>query len=260
MFIINIKNFGYDFSHQKGEFCLKRIWDFYSVCCFSTPFLYLKDGELIKGEAGDILINTPGTVVYHGPREDAEEGFVNDWLQITGEDFEELLNKFPLPMNTAFSIGKRDFLRKYAVKISREATGNFVGKDILISNYITEMIIDIYRNVNAPEYTAAKINSIINLHNEIMLNPTKNWTLTEITEKSNYSVSRLCELYKKTYGMSPINHVMYERIEMAKRLLSSGQASVRLVSESCGFSTVNYFSKCFKNFTGITPSSYRNKK
>lgn len=257
---MNIKNFGYDFPHQKGEFSLKRVWDFYSVCCFSTPFLYLKDGELLKGEAGDILINPPGTVVYHGPREEAEEGFVNDWLQIAGEDFKELLEAYPLPLNVAFSVGKKDFLRKYAVKISREASCDFEGKNQLITCYITEMIIDIYRNYHRPKEQNNKATSIINIHNEIVLNPSKNWTLKEMTDLSGYSTSRFCELYKKTYGISPVNAVISERVEMAKRLLDSGQASVQLVSESCGFSTVNYFSKWFKNITGYTPTAYRSRK
>lgn len=257
---MNIKTLGYDFPHKKGEFCKKRICDFYSVCCFSTPFLYLKDGELIKGKAGDILINPPGVMVYHGPEDNAEKGFVNDWFQIIGEDFKELLEKFPLPLNIAFSVSKKDFLRKYAVKITRELSYDFEGKEQLITCYITEMIIDIYRNLKNQRKETEKISNIINVHNEIALNPARNWTLKEMTSLSGYSVSRFCELYKKTYGISPVNAVIYERIEMAKKLLISGQASVLVVSEACGFSTVNYFSKCFKNLTGYTPSSYRNRK
>lgn len=257
---MDIKTLGYNFPHQKGEFCLKRICDFYSVCCFSTPFLYLKDDELIKGNAGDILINPPGVYVYHGPRDDAEEGFINDWFQIVGDDFDELLKKFPLPLNTAFSIGKKDFLRKYAIKLSNEVNGNVTGRKELINCHITEMIIDIYRNYTKANNEDNKIDSIKAVHNEITLNPEKNWSLDEMAKLSGYSVSRFSELYKEYFGLSPINSVIYERIEMAKRLLLSGQASVLSVSEACGFSTVNYFSKCFKNITGCSPTAYRYSK
>lgn len=98
------------------------------------------------------------------------------------------------------------------------------------------------------------------MHNEITLNPEKNWSLDEMAKLSGYSVSRFSELYKGYFGLSPINSVIYERIEMAKRLLLSGQASVLSVSEACGFSTVNYFSKCFKNLTGCSPTAYRYSK
>lgn len=254
---MEVLSLGYNFSHAKGEFCRKRVCGFYSVCCFSTPFLYLKNGKLIKGEVGDILINTPDVIVYHGPTDEADEGFVNDWFQIVGEDFEELLSKYPLPLNVAFGVGKNDFFRKYAVKIAKEIKTKTYGYNNLISCYITEMIVKLYRTYNDVNLQSDYIDSIVNIHNEILLKPELNWTLEKMSKASGYSVSRFCELYKATYNISPINDVINERIEMAKRLLISGQASVLSISEACGFSTVNYFSKCFKKAAGCAPSEYR---
>ena len=84
---------GIDFPHAKGEFCRKITPPFYTLCRFATPFLYWKDGKLVRGEKGAYLINRPGQVVYHGPCQDAERGFVNDWMYISGEEMEQLLRQ-----------------------------------------------------------------------------------------------------------------------------------------------------------------------
>jgi AraC-like DNA-binding protein len=194
--------------------------------------------------------------VYHGPLENAKEGFVNDWFQIIGDDFAQLLSKYPLPLNEAFSIGKNDFFRKYAIKISNEIKTDAVGRKELVTAYITEMIIKVYRIYKSVNLQSESIEAIVKIRNKIALNPERDWRLKSMAESSGYSVSRFCELYKDTYNISPVNDVIYERIEMAKRLLISGQASVASVSEACGFSTVNYFSKCFKKIVGCTPNQY----
>lgn len=61
------------------------------------------------------------------------------------------------------------------------------------------------------------------------------------------------------YGTSPINDVITVQIELAKRLLCSGQTTVSAVANACGFSTVNYFSNCFKKVTGQSPAEYAKK-
>ena len=117
---MELKILGVDFPHKKGEFCHKTKYPFYTICCFSTPFLYLYNGVLCEGEVGDILINTPDQIVYHGPREDSNEGFVNDWMHISGDDFAKLLEKYPLPLNVAFNVGEGFFLRKFVNRLISE--------------------------------------------------------------------------------------------------------------------------------------------
>ena len=54
---------GTNFPHNTGEFCMNTIRDSFFISCFSTPFLYESDGRMLAGNAGDILIMPPGTVM-----------------------------------------------------------------------------------------------------------------------------------------------------------------------------------------------------
>lgn len=253
---MELKLMGLGFPHNRGKFCSKAVFDHYTVCCFATPFMYLYEGRLCEGEQWQVLINTPGSTVYHGPQPDAEGGFVNDWFYITGEDFRILLEKYPLPLNHAFSVGQSYFLRKFGNRLLMESDLQNAGAADIINCIITEMVIELYRAYTETVTVKTPSDVISAARQRILLNPQKKWTLEEMSHLSGYSVSRFCELYCKMYGISPINDVIKIRIELAKKLLFSGQATVAAVADACGFTTVNYFSKCFKKITGLSPSQY----
>ena len=80
---------GTDFPHEPGEFSKPKQVSYYGVFCFTTPFVYEKDGDLLRGDAGDLLINPPGSVIHHGPVA-SSESFRNHWMHIS-PDFGQLL-------------------------------------------------------------------------------------------------------------------------------------------------------------------------
>ena len=247
---------GIDFPHSKGKFCPKVIRNYYTVCCFSTPFVYLCDSKYLKGNEGDIIIHTPGAVVHQGPLPDAKQGFVNDWFHIDGEDFTRLIKKYPLPLDRAFSVNKPNFFRSYALRLNEELNTNEKGADDVINSIITQMVVDTFRAYEKASKKGNSISQIEKVNKLLSLNPESDWTLNKMAALSGYSVSRFSELYRKNYGISPMEDVLKQRIILAKRLLSSGQASVSYTAVNCGFSSINYFSKYFKKITGLTPREF----
>ena len=255
---MQLRVMGTEFSHKRGEFCRKAEYEDFVICNFETPFVYLFGGKMREGAAGDILINSPGQTVYHGPRPDMNEGFKNDWIHIRGDDIKALIEKYPLPIGEAFSVGEKYFLREYMNKLLVEYHAGEEGSPELIDSTVTEMIIRIHRAYNGFKIKEGS-DAVAAVRREIIRNPERNWRLYELAEKSGYSVSRFSELYRSMFDCSPIDDVIAQRIKLAKRLLSSGQASVTKIAETCGFSSINYFSKTFKAATGRTPSEYIKK-
>lgn len=253
---MKLKMLGVNFSHKKGEFCQRAKFPHYTICCFYTPFLYFDNGKMIKGDQGDIIINTPHQTVYHGPRYDSNEGFVNDWMHIEGDDIALILEKYPLPLNKAFHIDEWTSLRKYYNYLLSEYNSETTDSLDMIKSIMTQMIITIYRAYKKQTVSKDVLYQISTVRHEIIKNANKKWTLNEMAEISGYSVSRFSELYRKAYNISPINDVIEHRISSAKKLLLSGQVSVSQVADLCGFSTIHYFSKFFKASTGYTPSEY----
>jgi len=81
-------------------------------------------------------------------------------------------------------------------------------------------------------------------------------TVEELAEHSGYSTSHFARVFTKVYGTSPIQYVNQIRIIHAKNLLRTGQYTLAQIAQECGFSNVYYFSRCFKQITGTTPSKW----
>lgn len=248
--------YGIQYAHSKGEFTNRNIFDYYCVCCFETPFLYEMGCNLLEGNAGDMLIMEPGKVVCHGPRKDSEKGFVNDWMYIYGYEFEELLQRYPVPLNRAFSVGRQDFLRKYLEKIKKEENLRALGYQEKIDYILGEMVIDASRAYRRSKTLQTPSDRVELAREEIMQSVEKQWTLEEMAKISGYSQSRFSAIYKERFGVAPKQDIIIKRIENAKQMLKYSKRSIGDIATICGFQTIYYFSKYFKQITGMSPKEY----
>ena len=80
--------------------------------------------------------------------------------------------------------------------------------------------------------------------------------MTNAIRDSNLSARRFGELFRNRFDWTPNRYVNFRKVEYAKTLLSTKAISVTDVAALCGFADVYYFSKVFKNITGITPSKW----
>ena len=62
--------------------------------------------------------------------------------------------------------------------------------------------------------------------------------------------------FESVYGTSPIRYLHELRINKAKSILSGDYSSIGQVAQSVGYSSVYHFSKMFRLYTGVSPSSY----
>ncbi|CAH0121858.1 MULTISPECIES: response regulator [unclassified Paenibacillus] len=70
--------------------------------------------------------------------------------------------------------------------------------------------------------------------------------------------SYLSRIFKEETQSTFSEYVNRVRIEASRKLLESGQYTIKQVSGQVGFSTHNYFFKVFKEVTGMTPHAYLN--
>ena len=247
---------GTDFGHKRGEFCVRSISGQYLLSYFRTDYLYEKDGELLEGRAGDMLIMPPGVTVYHGPISNMTEGFVNDWIYVGGDDFSAMLDKYPLPLATPFRASDGELLARCIRKINAEASYKLCGHTEKCDGCMTELIIDLYREYT--RQTAASVTSAIELiRSEFLKDPKRSWTLSSMAEFCGYSESRFSALYKQKYSLSPISDLIDIRLKQAQMLLRYSPLSISEIADSVGFGSIFYFSKAFKSAFGLSPTEYR---
>lgn len=78
-----------------------------------------------------------------------------------------------------------------------------------------------------------------------------------LSRKAYLSRNLFFKWFKDQFGITPLEYINRERVNMAKRMLSDPANSVNKVSAECGFSDANYFIRTFKKIEGITPKAYQ---
>lgn len=244
---------GVEYHNKKGCFSKRQSQNLYGVFYFYTPFVYEKNGKIMKGEAGDLLLSQPGEIVYHGPQ-NHEESFINDWLYVS-KDFSKLLEKYPIPFSQNINIGKNN-ITNYSIRtINKEENEKKIGYEDRINCILTEMIISLYRTyINMENETSETI--LESVHNQIMQSLNQKWTLQEMAKLSGYSFSHFSAIYSKQYGCSPKKDLLNARLKMAEQLLVYSNCSIGEIAERCGFNSIYYFSKCFKKYFCVSPSEF----
>lgn len=71
------------------------------------------------------------------------------------------------------------------------------------------------------------------------------------------SISHFSRMFKSETGFSPADYLMKTRLDMAKRMLRTGDTSVTCVALNCGFNSTSYFSHCFLRAFNSSPSQFR---
>ncbi|KQV83556.1 AraC family transcriptional regulator [Rhizobium sp. Root1220] len=84
--------------------------------------------------------------------------------------------------------------------------------------------------------------------------------VTDLAQIANLSTSYFCTLFKTTFGRSPHNYVLAQRVERAKLLMETTNAPLSQIALSCGLSDQAHLSRHFRRFTGSTPSGWRRRR
>lgn len=82
-------------------------------------------------------------------------------------------------------------------------------------------------------------------------------SLQDIAEEFMLSKDYFGKLFKRQMNENFNTFVLKYKMEYAKRLLCSGDDKIYEISDKLGYKTVDYFSKLFRDYTGMTPAQYR---
>ena len=81
-------------------------------------------------------------------------------------------------------------------------------------------------------------------------------TVALLAEKCHISEAYFRRMYRKSFGVSPVDALLSMRFDYAKGLLRSGYYKTKEVAEMSGFSDVKYFRTAFKKRFGITVGDF----
>ena len=68
---------------------------------------------------------------------------------------------------------------------------------------------------------------------------------------------RFNDLFKQTYDITPNKYFVSRKVELAKKLLKIGYIPISDIASMSGYENIYYFSRVFKENTGMSPSEYK---
>jgi AraC family transcriptional regulator len=81
--------------------------------------------------------------------------------------------------------------------------------------------------------------------------------LHEIAGACGLSVSHFSRAFHKSTGLAPHAWLLQARVESAKAMLRSGDASLSAIARACGFADQSHFSRVFTSRVGLSPGAWR---
>ena len=125
--------------------------------------------------------------------------------------------------------------------------------------YIYELAAFLYaRNFIAPPAIApGKLEKIAPIVRYVDANYKLPITLEDICTASGYSKFSVCHTFKGVTGATVFDYINYLRIWQAVEELKQRNHAISQIATACGFSSVTYFNRVFKNVMGCSPSVYR---
>ncbi len=151
----------------------------------------------------------------------------------------------------------------YTYELIRKDEQDFASEQ-LIKNHLETLLIRLIRgNTDTKkvsdltlmsEDTDTKIGAII----KYLENSTNTRIdFSEVCERFGVSPSYLKKLFKTNVGCGVMEFYNTCRINKAKQLIREGNFNFSEISVQLDFNSVHYFSRCFKNHTGMSPSEYK---
>ena len=86
---------------------------------------------------------------------------------------------------------------------------------------------------------------------------TMNISILDIAEACQLSESRFKAKFKEQMGITPLHYVNSLKIDLAKKLLKTGDMSITDIAFTLDFGSSNYFTSVFKQYTGYAPLEFR---
>lgn len=109
---------------------------------------------------------------------------------------------------------------------------------------------DLFSNKNKP------FNNIRIALGYITANYTNDITLHDVSAQTGVNAAHLAREFKKYTHTTVISYINSLRIKHAQRLIAQKKYTMSEIAEKSGFNNLSYFSRTFRQYTGVSPSQY----
>lgn len=235
--------------------------------------LFDKDGfDYLPGESVIVPANTTMRIDF--PEADMQNPTQCTALAIDGEHIKKTIHYLNENFPREFGLNgwKLDYNQYHFYnneeiallinKLISVCTGSSSGKDVLADLAVKELLFRIMQVQNLSvgqehALTDHTTNPLTYVIAYIRQHISDNISIEELSGKAYMSKSTFYRAFKRELGISPIEFILQEKMNIAKKLLLNSRAKIASISAEAGFQDVNYFIRLFKKMEGVTPKQYR---
>jgi len=214
----------------------------------------LTRGESFTPSKGDTYLLLPGE--EHTYYSSADDPWTKIWINVTGSLPDALISAYGIRNQTVFKCDTGQSIEKFH-SILKDSSLSLDEIFLRCSMCFHEIVQILYENADT-HFSTSKDARIIKSY--IDINISENITIDELAALIFKSPSQTIRIFKKSYGMTPYDYHMKNRISKAISLLSGTNLPVREIAYMLGFCDEHYFSSVFKSKTEKKPTDYRVSK
>lgn len=236
-------------------------------CFYEGTATLLIESQTIRVKAGDVVVINPyefHAIVDTGEEKGKYHLFMLPLDYFSGEpalDLQKLFFVEEKRFRTLFSDGRMFDLLMQAAE---EAQQKQEASDLMIKSLLMAFFALLLRNGitqaerSAPEKSELRLYSVIEPALRCIKNEyRRELTVEELAKKCNVSKHYFCRVFKAVTRKSAMEYLRSFRLQVANILLSNTKSSISEIAACCGFESANYFSRCYKQYYGVSPSSCR---
>ncbi|TVR17714.1 MAG: AraC family transcriptional regulator [Planctomycetota bacterium] len=110
-----------------------------------------------------------------------------------------------------------------------------------------------------PEAVDWRMAVVARLRAEVERDPVGEWDVVAAATAAGLSVSHFRRLWQAAVGMPPLRYRRILRLQQACQALLRDDRPIARIAGACGFHDQLYFARCFRSFTGMSASAYRQR-
>ncbi len=206
------------------------------------------DGNTQDVHAGDIYVIKKGCVFSIS----LEEDMAYSYIAFSGFRADELMERIDSSQKSRVFANHGDIINHWMTCFYKSENGNL---DLFSEAALLFTVANLSEKPKKQNELSEKIKEYINDNFS-----TPNLSMAEIAKELGYEKKYLSAVFKEQKGVTFTEYLRNVRIKHAAFLFEEGIESVKSVALLSGFSDALYFSKIFKNETGISPTDYIKKK
>jgi AraC-like DNA-binding protein len=232
----------------------------YDFLCFASPVEMVLRGRRERLESGACVLYGPRSAQWYSGGTSA---FTHHWFHFDGSQAEALVRRCALPHDTPFYPRDTRLIGEVVRAICIEQLQQQAGWEDAVAAHVVSLLVQLRRRLQPSGETVAN-NAIVHhrlgeIRYTVQQHPERPWSVGEMASRAYLSRSRFSALYRRLFGISPMEDVIAVRLQRARWLLENSTLTVKQIASETGFRDDAYFNRLFQRKLGTTPGHYRRR-